>query len=251
MTFKTADFTRRPSNMYPLSIKQWNPHVGCKHHCKYCVPSFQRALKRFSKCDQCKGFTPHTHPERLDQKLPRTRYMQFIFTNSSGDSAFCEDNYFYEILEKIENNKDKNFLIQSKDPRKAFLDRDVGFPKNLILGTTIETNLTRLTNDISKAPPPEERFKAMLELRELKYKPKTTLMLTIEPILAFEHKVMIDWIEQINPCMIWIGYDSKKCGLVEPALMETWMLAQDLFKRGYVVILKLMRKAWWENSVRA
>lgn len=173
MTVLSERFIRRASNMYPLSIKQWNPFVGCEHECSYCKPSFQRVLRRFSKCEMCQQYKPHKHRNRLENRLPRTRYMQFIFTCSSGDVAFCNNNYFFEILDKISDNKDKNFLIQSKDPRKAFLDRDFSFPKNLVLGTTIETNLTRLTKEISKAPPPIERFKS--DARATKNVPKAII----------------------------------------------------------------------------
>lgn len=59
------------SNMYKLSIKQWNPFVGCKHQCIYCKDSFQLQLKRWAKknCKKCYDFVPHSHPERLTQPL--------------------------------------------------------------------------------------------------------------------------------------------------------------------------------------
>ena len=250
MSVFSESFVRRMSNMYQLSAKQWSPFVGCEHECLYCIPSFQRQIKRFSKgkCDLCYRFKPHMHRERLTQRLPRTRYMQFIFTCSSGDVAFCGDNDLFEILEVIENNKTKNFLVQSKDPRKAFLDRDIGFPKNLILGTTIESNNDHRVKAISKAPPPIERFKAMVELAKL-HQP---VMLTCEPIMTFNLEVMLGWVEKINPCMVWIGYNSKpkSCQLNEPSLWETWKLATELLKRGYIVVLKTMRKAWWEDKVK-
>ncbi len=41
------------NNMYALSVKQWSPFVGCEHDCVYCVPSFQRNIKRASgRCPQ-------------------------------------------------------------------------------------------------------------------------------------------------------------------------------------------------------
>jgi len=77
-------------NMYPLSVKQWNPFVGYRHNRVYCRSSFQVQLRRWAKdnCELCYRFEPHMYPERLEQKLLETRYMQFIFTRACGDIAF-------------------------------------------------------------------------------------------------------------------------------------------------------------------
>ena len=192
----------KKTNMYNLSVKQWNPFVGCKHNCIYCKSSFQRQLKRWAKgqgdCPECASFKPHyeKHRTRLNQKLPKTKYMQFIFTCSSGDVAYCPIDYLEEIIARIRSEPDKTFLIQSKDP-KTF--NRVIFPKNVILGTTLETNRDKLCEGISKAPKPSRRYKDFLEV---KHQPK---MVTIEPVMDFDLNVMIDWVENINPCMVWLG----------------------------------------------
>ena len=89
----------RKKNMYELSVKQWNPFAGCKHNCDYCVPSFQAQMKRYAKknCQDCYEFTPHPHPERLANSLPKTGFMQFIFTCANGDIAFCPTAYLNRI----------------------------------------------------------------------------------------------------------------------------------------------------------
>ena len=228
------------TNMYKLSISQWNPFAGCRHDCTYCKSSFQRQLKRWAKknCPYCYEFTPHPHSERLNQKLPGTKYMQFIFTCSSGDIACCDDTtYLEQIIDRIRRERNKTFLIQSKDP-KTF--NRVVFPKNVILGTTMETNRDELCEAISKAPKPSQRYKDFLEVRhDLK-------MVTIEPVMDFDMDVMVDWIEKINPCMVWLGYDSGKNRLPEPNLEKVKSLHWELAKRGFTVIIKTIRKAWSE-----
>jgi hypothetical protein len=58
---------------------------------------------------------------------------------------------------------------------------------------------------------------------------------------------MIDWVENINPCMLWLGYDSGKNKLPEPELEKVKSLHWQLAKKGFVVILKTIRKAWHEQ----
>jgi len=228
---------RSKYNMYRYSIRQWNPFVGCGHHCVYCPSSFQAQLKRWAKknCPECYGFVPHEHPERLNQKLPKTGYMQFIFTCSSGDIAFCPTDYLKQIISRIRSQEDKTFLIQSKNP-KTF--NRVDFTKNVILGTTLETNRDRSYEEISKAPKPSQRYRDFLKVKH------PVKMVTIEPVLDFDADVMIASIESINPCMVWIGYDSKKNRLPEPALEKVKTLYWELGMRGFNVVLKKIRPAW-------
>jgi DNA repair photolyase len=230
----------KKNNMYKLSVEQWSPFVGCEHDCLYCKSSFQRQLKRWARknCPGCYEFTPHTHPERLDQSLPRTKYMQFIFTCSSGDIAFCSTEYLEKIIARIQSEPDKTFLIQSKDPRTF---NRVIFPKNVILGTTLETNRDKLCEGTSKAPKPSQRYKDFAKVDHL------LKMVTIEPVIDFDLDVMINWVENINPCMVWLGYDSGKNKLPEPELEKVKSLHWQLAKKGFVVILKTIRKAWHEQ----
>ncbi len=223
--------------MYELSVKQWNPFAGCEHDCVYCRSSFQRQLKRWARknCPGCYEFTPHTHPERLNQTLPKTKHMQFIFTCSSGDIAFCCTEYLERIIARMQKEADKTFLIQSKDPQTF---NRVIFPKNVILGTTLETNRDALCEGISKAPKPSQRYNDFLKVSH------PLKMVTIEPVMDFDLDVMIGWVENINPCMVWLGYDSGKNKLPEPELEKVESLHWQLAKNGFVVILKTIRKPW-------
>ena len=231
---------RNKSNMYQLSKRQWNPFVGCEYGCSYCKPSFQAQLKRWAKgkCELCYNYKPHVHPERLDQGLPITDYMQFIFTCANGDVAFCPTYFLEAIIQRIEKEPNKTFLIQSKNP--ATFSR-VKFPRNVILGTTIETNRDDITTKISKAPLPSARVEAFEKIEH------NLKMLTFEPIMIFDLDEMLEIAKRINPAMIWMGYDSKNCKLQEPALFRFKRLHSLLSCMGFVVILKTVREAWWEK----
>lgn len=229
------------TNMYKLSVGQWSPFAGCEHNCLYCINSFQRQVKRWAKknCPGCYESIPHPHPERLNQSLPNTKHMQFIFTCSSGDIACCNDTQYLErIINRIRQERNKTFLIQSKDP-KTF--NRVVFPKNVILGMTLETNRNRLCEGISEAPKPSQRYEDFLKVKHgLK-------MVTIEPVIDFDMNVMVSWIENINPCMVWLGYDSGKNRLPEPELEKVKELYWQLGQRGFMVVLKKIRRAWNEK----
>ncbi len=61
--------------------------------------------------------------------------------------------------------------------------------------------------------------------------------------MDFDLDVMVKWMQDIRPCMIWLGYDSKKCQLPEPELEKVTELHWELSRAGFVVILKKIRKA--------
>ena len=220
------------TNMYSKSVKQWNPFVGCKFDCKYCFSSFRRQAKRQKhNCMSCYNFEPHTHPERLNNSLPRTEQDEFIFTCSNGDISFCSTDYLKQIVERIEGQSHKRFLLQSKNP-KTF--ERIKFPENVLLGITLETNRDEYV--VSKAPKYSQRYK------DFKQIPHPHKMITIEPILDFDLDEFVRWIEDINPELVWMGYDSGKNNLPEPSLDKFNELHKRLIQSGYKVKLKTVRE---------
>lgn len=217
--------------MYPLSVYQWSPFCGCKFNCIYCKNSFQAQLKRWAKknCQKCYDFIPHEHPERLDIHLPSTGYMQFIFVCPMGDISFCSTEYLKQIVKRMEYWDSRTFLIQSKNP-KTF--ERVEWPDNVILGTTIEADEYYYPSKISKAPCPSKRFD---DFENIKHPYK---MITIEPVMDFGIDVMIHHTKAMNPCMVWLGYDTKKNNLPEPPIEKVKQLHWELSKLGIPVILK-------------
>ena len=222
------------TNMYKLSVKQWSPFKGCKFECSFCKKSFQLQAKRQKRrCPECGDFIPHTHPERLDHSLPNTKYMQFIFACASSDITFCPTDYLEEIAAVMKKNSNKNFLIQSKDP--ATFNR-VKWSKNVILGTTIETNDDEIYKGISSAPSPSQRYADFTKIEH------PLKMVTIEPVIDFDLDILLKWMQDIKPCMIWLGYDTKNCNLPEPSVSKVKKLHWELSKAGFVVILKKIKK---------
>lgn len=222
MSIKTAK-----SNMYE-EYKTWNVFKGCEFDCSYCKRSFQRQAKRQKHlCKECYYYKPHFHVDRLT-KLPSSSK---IFACGNGDIAFCSNMHLQAIMQVISAKQDKTFLLQSKAP--VTFNRIKEYPSNLILGTTIETDRLDIYKGITKAPHPEERVAALSAIKH------SRKMLTLEPILKFNHHVMLDWIKQVNPELIWLGYDSKKTpGLIEPSLYAANELYKALLSQGYTVKLK-------------
>jgi len=114
------------------------------------------------------------------------------------------------------------YVFQTKNPERYFSWlRDM--PENHILGVTIETN--RCMANISKAPSPELRVEAMVELPGRKF-------VTIEPVLDFDVDVLVDWICAIDPEFLNLGADSKDNYLPEPTVEKISQLVQKLKKLG-------------------
>ncbi len=217
--------------MYSHSVFQWNPFVGCKFDCIYCKRSFQAQAKRQKhRCTKCYNYEPHEHPERLTQRLPKTGYGQFIFTCASGDIFFCSTKYLEKIVDRIRKEPDKTFLIQSKNP-KTF--ERIDWPDNVILGTTIETNRE---SDISKAIAPICRI---THLGEINHQSK---MITIEPIMDFDLRPMVDFVGYVKPCIIWVGFDSKNNHLPEPSMDKVRELVWKLQTAGFIIMLKKIKE---------
>jgi len=244
-------------NMYKDRKAGISTSVGCNHKCGYCINSFQKQMKRFMPtidkngkkrgCQLCYDFIPHSHPERLERLkkgLLRTYEDEFIWINSSGDIAFAEKEMMEKTLDIIRTKSDRTFFFQTKNPLCYF---DYNFPDNCLLGITLETNRNEeyKENKISKAPSPSFRkivFSALQHRRKV---------VTIEPILDFDLDVFIGWIRDIDPERVYIGYDTKKCGLFEPELFKTHLLIKEL-KKFTKVKTKLLREKLipqhWRNG---
>jgi DNA repair photolyase len=208
------------SNMYKHSRKQWNVIVGCWFECTYCEPSFKRQMKRQkNNCIKCYEYIPHFHSERLNAPLPTTPNGTFIWACSSCDIAFAKREWMEQILEVIRKKKDRTFLFQTKDPS---VFEKYEFPSNVILCITLETNRTDVYDGISKAIIPEKRY---LIFKANKHPRKRV---TIEPILLFDHNILVEWIRNIGPELVYVGYDSKGCDLPEPRLSDTLKLIESL-----------------------
>lgn len=206
---------------------------GCDFNCVYCA--FQNTL-RFQKCEKCKSFTPHAHLEVLSREPPKTKDGEFLTMSLTGDIAFATGDELCQMLVYCREWHDRTFVLQTKDP-SIFRQFEDDITDNIIIGTTIESERRHFD---SSAPSPLVRYRALRALDCRK-------MVTIEPIMKFSW-LLRDWIVDIEPEIVYIGYDSKNNHLPEPTLAETRELIRQLRNSGIDVREKLMRKAWDEGQ---
>ncbi len=230
---------------------------GCDFKCRYCA--FETIQKRFGKTDEDKEYKPHIHVERLAKKPKSTSGDEFITIGLNGDISFASDEVIRFIISYCARWGDRTFLLQSKNPARFIEADEAGtqkfyFPYNVILGCTLETNYSLIPSasaqgeyipysTISKAPQPICRAEAMVEIHD------NRKILTIEPIMNFDPESMKNIIEAIKPMAVYIGYDSGGHKLPEPPLQKTTDFIESI-KPITQVRQKLMRPAWFEQSVR-
>ena len=225
------------ARMYADSVGSINFYVGCRHGCRYCVPSFQAQMKRQRKrCDLCYQYVPHPHLGRLLRPPPRTPDGSFVFFPSASDWAFIPRDVAEIAYAYMETWHHRTFLLQTKDPAHVPL---VSIPENAILGTTLETN--RPTVDVSNAPSTASRAYTLSCWSARR-------MVTVEPIMDFDLELFAQMIRSVNPWRVYVGYDShpRTNHLPEPSLEKTNELVRSLRERGLGidVRLKSMREPW-------
>ena len=181
----------------------------CEHECIYCSSHTQR--KRWKACK-----VKYNGEYRIYESVMKENWgkNQVIFVCGQNDmfAKGVPDEMILRILEKARDSDESNlYMFQTKNPSRMLEFQDK-FPKNHMLGTTIETNKEDLIRKVSKAPPITERAKAMAELsfNHMTY-------ITIEPIMDFDVKELISIILSIVPSKVFIGADSKGHDLPEPS----------------------------------
>lgn len=203
--------------MYPWADWTYNPLGGaCPHDCSYCY------MKRPPVCwsEKYKG------PQRVWEKEMKTKLsglglnrreeldfvgtMPVIFVCSGNDLGTAPMDVKRRILKKCSEAPDNWYLLQSKAP-KGFLDVEEDFPPNVILGTTIETNNADLLKSISKAP------SAWVRVIQMTLFSDYHKMVSVEPMLACDPKLLALMIREIDPDFVSLGADSKAHDLPEPS----------------------------------
>jgi hypothetical protein len=216
---------KKPKSGMYQDTQTWNPFKGCDFKCSCCVPSFQAQAKRQKhNCSDCYDYTPHYHEERL-KIIPNAKQ---VFVCGNADIAFCEPDYLKRIIDAIKKAPPKKtFYLQTKKPSCLAPVLSM-LPSNVILLTTLETNRDKGYAEISKAPPPSERFKQFLKLD---YPRK---VVTIEPIMDFDVDEFSDMILQINPEYVWIGKNShdEAAKLPNPPNDKIAALLKKLLAKG-------------------
>jgi protein gp37 len=148
---------------------------------------------------------------------------KIIFVQDCGDlcAESVPDEWIIKVLEHCRMYPDNEYLFLTKNPQKYFKFIDQ-FPKNSILGVTIESNRWYL--EISDAPLPIKRAEAM---SKLVYPRK---MVSIEPIMDFDLVTFVEMIREIKPEYVVIGADSKGNNLPEPDSQKIHEFINELEK---------------------
>jgi len=213
----------------------WNPITGCLHRCVYCwARDYAKRLATMGvKPYKTHFFKPTLAEWRLKQDFPKG---SFIFVSDMGDmwGDWVPREWIEKVLNVVRSKFKSKFFFLTKNP-KRYLEFEGKFSDNVVLGVTLETNRDY---KLSRAPPPRERYEAMVRLN---WKNKA---IVIEPILDFD-KEFIDWIYEIEPKIVYVGYDNYGKRLPEPKIAKTQILLEAL---NEITDLrpKTIRKAWYE-----
>ena len=125
------------------------------------------------------GFNPNIAEHELEKKFRK----QYVFACDMGDlfGDWVPKDWILKVLKAVRNSPSSYFLFLTKNPKRYFEFIEV-FPKNLVLGSTIETNKEY---KVSNAPSVTERYEAMVRI------PYHNKMVSIEPIMDFDTDIFI------------------------------------------------------------
>jgi len=231
--------------MFHKVTRTWNPITGCLHYCVYCwarrlAEGRLRNTRKYSD-----GFKPKFHPEELSKRF---KPGEFVFVADMGDmwGDWVPKQWILQVLEVIRKYPKTTFLLLTKNTKRYL--KFAGFLKglpNVILGATVETDDSDLYKSyrISKAEAP---FSRLIDMSYLSICRDMKVMLSIEPILNFNMENFVNWIADIKPEFVYVGYDNYNNKLPEPPLHKTMELIDQLKEHGITVYTKTLRKAWYE-----
>ena len=202
--------------MFDNITKTWNPVVGCLHNCTYCWAR-RLAETKLKNIDRYKdGFTPKLIFKELGKKF----HNESVFVSDMGDlfGDWVPIGWIMEVINTIIYSPSSSFLFLTKNPKRYYKLLDL-YPENVVLGATIETNRNYC---YSEAPATVERYKYM---KELPFKNKAV---SIEPIMDFDLEIFVQWLKNIGPVLVHVGYDNYNNNLPEPSLSKTLQLIDQL-----------------------
>lgn len=223
----------------PMPIKRWNPYHGCKYNCYGGNCWAARMAKRLRAGGMLSYVDSGIFEPRLALRELDKRFCggQVIFVASMGDlfGPWVPDDWIRRVIGAMQRSHDDAiFFLETKNP-KRYRNFPELYSMNVIFSTTIETN--RDYQGISLAPPVRERYEEMKSLGD-----DLTKHISIEPIIDFDFSVLIEWVRDLNPRLVSVGYDNYRCGLPEPPLNKTMELINKL-ERFTTIERKTLRES--------
>ena len=203
---------RQKGNMYIFVSNTWNHIKGiCPHKCKYCY---------------MRNYWKRMKPPRLEKKELHPLPENIRIFVGSGIDMFAQDipsEWIHTVLKHC-NKYSNEYLFQSKNPRR-FTEFITEFPPKTILGTTIETNRYLPTIYEGICPSIDER---LFFLGVLSRSKAFKTMITVEPIIDFDHMEFKHNLIEAKPCWVNFGSDSKNSNLPEPTPSKINKLIEEL-----------------------
>ncbi len=229
--------------MFPFITKNhkksgdtWNPLGGkCLHACRYCW--VEDLKKKFPYMKEKYSGQPRIFPKELE-RIKEFTAANFVFVCDCTDlfGHWVPTELIQQILDAIKRSPAK-FLLLTKNPQRyrELISIGIPIPLNCVLGCTVESDRTYLLS----GQPEIARLETMAELTAMGY----PVMLSIEPIMAFNPATFPLWIARVAPKFVAVGYDNYAHGLVEPALADVLLLIGHLEAAGITVYRKTLREA--------
>ena len=211
---------KNKGNMYAFVTHTSNPIRGlCPHECDYCY---------------MKNIFRHYHSDetlRLDEYELKVNYgkNKFIFLGTSTDmfADVVPIEWILQVYDKCLQHSDNKYLFQSKNPGRFLEPQLINHPlmqlkDKIYFATTIESNRDY---PISKAQCMTERADAMAQLQVMGF----MVMVTIEPIMDFDHDSLVEMLRKIKPFQVNIGCNTnREVKLQEPTRGQIVTLVQEL-----------------------
>lgn len=218
------------TKMFPFITKTWNPLGGeCQHSCSYCWA--KQLTKRY-------GLQKYTgKPTLTEKELARVfQHEDFVFVCDMADlfGDWVPKEYIQRILDRMLTSQ-ATYLLLTKNPKRY---HEFNLPKNCVAGATIETDIDY---DTGSAPCRLERIKFMQTLDH----PRK--MISIEPIMMLGWD-FTDYIIEIHPEFVAVGYDNYHNNLVEPDLATTKEMMTEFKEAGIKVYEKTLREPFTTSN---
>jgi len=204
---------------------------ACPYGCPYCY--VQAIAKRFNNQAmmgplrfQEKELNEDYYAEKLKGKTLFIEHTHDLFNEDVERWMICK------VLEKASDDVAPKIVLQTRNTRRAALYFHDYFSPDFIVGTTIESSVN-VRPDVQLDP-----IDRAIWLCKLGCKTGAKTFVTIEPILEFDLKDLIDIIDRAHPDFVNIGADSKGTGLEEPSAEKVLELIEGIKGLGIEIRTK-------------